>query len=142
MQRQAQHLYEFGPFRLDPRERLLLRDGAPVALTPKCFDILVALVQNSGHLLEKDELLKEVWPGQFVEEGNLSFNISTLRKALGEGSAEHPYIETVPKRGYRFVGGVREVRDENANPIPEHTAADAVSDDGADAQARVNSFAV
>ena len=81
----TKHLYEFGPFRLDPAERLLLRDGQPVALTPKCFDLLVVLVEDNGHLLEKGELLKRLWPDQFVEEANLSFNISSLRKALGEG---------------------------------------------------------
>ena len=102
------HLYKFGPFRLDPAERQLIRDGEPVALTPKCFDLLVVLVENSGHLLEKEKLLTTLWPDHFVEESNLSFNISTLRKALGEGQNGQQYIETVSKKGFRFVGRVEE----------------------------------
>src|SRR2546423_9163509 len=102
----AKHSYAFGLFRLDPAERRLLCDDRPVALTPKCFDLLVALVENSGHLLEKEELLRRLWPEQFVEESNLSFNISALRKALGEGRNGARYIETVPKKGFRFVAQV------------------------------------
>ncbi len=71
----AKRLYDFGPFRLDPAERRLLRHDQPVALTPKCFDLLVMLVENNGHLLRKEELLQRLWPDQFVEEANLSFNI-------------------------------------------------------------------
>ena len=82
MVRQATHIYEFGPFRLIPEERQLLRDSQPVQLTPKCFDLLVVLVENSGHLIGKDELLKRLWPDSFVEEANLSVNISALRRAL------------------------------------------------------------
>ena len=102
------NVYEFGPFRLDPTEGLLLRDGTPVPLMPKTFELLRVLVENRGRLLQKDELMKLVWPESFVEEGNLSHHVFTLRKALGEdkGSA---YIETVPKRGYRFIAPVREV---------------------------------
>ncbi len=102
----ATQRYEFGPFCLDPAERRLLRDGEPVALTPKSFDLLVALVENSGHLLEKGALLERVWPGQFVEESSLTFNISELRKALGDGPG-NPLIETVRKKGFRFVAAVR-----------------------------------
>ncbi|MBL8187496.1 MAG: winged helix-turn-helix domain-containing protein [Acidobacteria bacterium] len=102
------HFYEFGPFRLTPADRLLLRDGQPVPLAPKLFDILVVLVERRGHLLSKDELMRAVWPDAFVEEGNLTRNVSTLRKALGEGENEQHYIETVPKHGYRFVAEVRE----------------------------------
>jgi TolB-like protein/DNA-binding winged helix-turn-helix (wHTH) protein/tetratricopeptide (TPR) repeat protein len=98
-------LYEFGPFRLDPAERKLLRDNEIVTLTPKAFDTLLLLVRNSGHLLEKDELINMLWPETFVEEGSLSNNIFLLRKALGEDPA---FIETVPRRGYRFVGAVRQ----------------------------------
>jgi TolB-like protein/DNA-binding winged helix-turn-helix (wHTH) protein/Flp pilus assembly protein TadD len=97
-------LYEFGPFRLEPAERSLLRNNERLVLTPKAFDTLVLLVRNSGHLLGKDELIRTLWPDSFVEEGNLSNNIFVLRKALGE---DPPYIETIPKRGYRFVGEVR-----------------------------------
>jgi DNA-binding winged helix-turn-helix (wHTH) protein len=98
-------LYEFGPFRLEPAERKLLRGDEDVILTPKAFDTLVLLVRNNGHLLDKDKLLRTLWPDSFVEEGNLSNNISLLRKALGDDSE---YIETVPKQGYRFVGAVRQ----------------------------------
>ena len=99
-------IYEFGPFRLEPNERKLLRGNEIVELTPKAFDTLLILVRNSGHLLEKDELISRVWPETFVEEGSLSNNIFLLRKALGEETA---FIETVPKRGYRFVAGVRQL---------------------------------
>ena len=109
MSQPINHLYEFGRFRLDAAERLLLRDGEAVQLTPKAFDLLLVLVQNHGHLLEKDELLKRVWPDSFVEEANLSYNVSLIRKALGEGENGQRYIETVPKRGYRFVAGVQKV---------------------------------
>lgn len=111
----ANRLYEFGPFRLDPEERRLLRGDQPVALTPKCFDLLVVLVENGGHLLGKEELLERLWSGQFVEEVNLSFNISSLRKALGEGQNGQRYIETIPKRGYRFVADIGLVRDQAAS---------------------------
>jgi TolB-like protein/DNA-binding winged helix-turn-helix (wHTH) protein/Tfp pilus assembly protein PilF len=105
----TKHFFEFGPFRLDPAEKVLLADGRPAPLTPKAFETLLALVENSGHILEKDELLKRVWPDTFVEEGTLVQNIATLRKALGEGPDHRPYIETVPRRGYRFSGTVRRV---------------------------------
>jgi DNA-binding winged helix-turn-helix (wHTH) protein/pimeloyl-ACP methyl ester carboxylesterase len=97
--------YLFGDFRLDADEGVLLRDGEPVPLTPKAFDTLVALVEQSGHVLGKDELMRRVWPEQFVEENNLSQNISLLRKAL-QGAGASGYIETVPRRGYRFVAPV------------------------------------
>jgi DNA-binding response OmpR family regulator len=80
----AGHFYEFGPFRLDPVERLLLRQDTPVMLTPKVFDILLLLVRNGGRALEKEDFMREIWPDSFVEEGNLNRNISTLRKALGD----------------------------------------------------------
>jgi DNA-binding winged helix-turn-helix (wHTH) protein/Tol biopolymer transport system component len=102
----AAELYEFGHFRLEPAERKLSRNNEPVVLTPKAFDTLVLLVRNSGHLLEKDELIRSLWPDSFVEEGNLSNSIFVLRKALGE---DHQYIETIPRRGYRFVGAVRQL---------------------------------
>ncbi len=102
------HFYEFGPFRLDPAERLLLRGSAPVTLTPKVFDVLLMLVRNSGRALEKEAFMQEIWPDSFVEEGSLNRNISTLRKALGDGQDGQRFIETIPKRGYRFVAEVRE----------------------------------
>jgi TolB-like protein/Flp pilus assembly protein TadD len=103
------HFYEFGPFRLDPAERLLLRQNVPVSLTPKVFDILMMFVRNSGRALEKEAFLREIWPDSFVEEGSLNRNVSTLRKALGGGEGGSRFIETIPKHGYRFVAEVREV---------------------------------
>src|SRR5262249_858612 len=85
-----------------------------VPLTPKAFDLLLALVERHGRLLEKDELLKKVWPDTFVEEANLASNISQLRKALGDGENGQRYIETAPKRGYRFVADVKKVADDCA----------------------------
>ncbi len=106
MNRLTEYSYEFGPFRLDASERLLLHDGEIVPLSPKAFDMLVALVENSGHLLEKKELMQRLWPNTFVEEGSLAQNISLLRKALDENESQK-FIETVPRRGYRFVATVR-----------------------------------
>ena len=102
--------YAFGPFQLLPNERLLLRDGRPVALTPKVFDTLLVLVENSGRLLKKDELMKLIWPHATVEEGNLSQNIFVLRKTLGENPPAERYIVTIPLQGYRFIAPVREFR--------------------------------
>jgi DNA-binding winged helix-turn-helix (wHTH) protein/Tol biopolymer transport system component len=104
--RNKHEIYEFGPFRLEPEERQLLRGGEAVTLTSKVFDMLVMLVRNNGHLLDKDEMIRSLWPDSFVEEGNLSNNIFVLRKALGN---DHEYIETVPRRGYRFVGAARQL---------------------------------
>jgi len=104
----SQHFYEFGRFRIDAGERVLLRDQEVVPLTPKVFEILLVLVQNSGQVISKDGLMKKVWPDSFVEEGNLTQNISLLRKALGEGQNGNQYIETVARRGYRFVAPVHE----------------------------------
>src|SRR5262249_8002301 len=117
MNNRPQRGYEFGPFRLNTAEHSLLREGQPVPLAPKVFDLLAVLVRNSGHLVEKEELLREVWPESFVEEGNLNRNVSILRKALGEGSAGESYIETVPKRGYRFVAKVKTVTGDGFEPI-------------------------
>lgn len=110
-------VYEFGHFRLDTAERFLLRDGEAVPLSPKAFDLLLVLVERSGHLLEKEELLKLVWPDAFVEEANLSYNISLIRKALSHGANGQKFIETIPKRGYRFVVSVKEVKGESVAPI-------------------------
>jgi DNA-binding winged helix-turn-helix (wHTH) protein/TolB-like protein/Flp pilus assembly protein TadD len=104
-------LYEFGKYRLDPAEHLLVCEGKAVALTPKAFEILCVFAQNSGRLLSKDELMKRVWPNSFVEEANLSVNISALRRALGDSPDGQELIATVPKMGYRFVIPVREIRD-------------------------------
>ena len=119
--RQRKRFYEFGPFRMDPVKRLLLRDGEPVSLTPKAFEILLALVENRGEVLVKEELIQSIWPDTVVEEGNLNRNISTLRKVLGESPNDHRYIVTVPGRGYRFVADVRGVWDENGRPAGQET---------------------
>src|SRR5262245_23710168 len=99
-------VFEFGNFILAPRERLLLRGGEPVPLTPKAFDLLVVLVNRSGHLVTKGDLLREVWPDTLVEEVNLTVNISALRKVLDWNRKEAGMIQTVPTHGYRFVGAV------------------------------------
>jgi DNA-binding winged helix-turn-helix (wHTH) protein/TolB-like protein len=99
--------YEFGPFHLDPSERQLTRAGQVMPLTPKVFDTLLLFVENSNLLLTKDEMIRRLWPDSFVEEGNLAQNVSMLRRALGEQPNGKPYIETVPKRGYRFAVEVR-----------------------------------
>ncbi len=100
--------YEFGPFLLAPAEKRLLHDGKVVPLAPKAFDTLVLLVRNQGRLIEKDELLRTLWPHSIVEEVALAHNVSQLRKALGDTAEEPKFIQTVPKRGYRFIAAVRE----------------------------------
>jgi DNA-binding winged helix-turn-helix (wHTH) protein/TolB-like protein/Flp pilus assembly protein TadD len=102
------HYYDFGPFRVNVTERLLQRDGEIVSLTPKVFDTLLVLVENNGHVVEKNELMQQLWPDSFVEESSLTQNVSLLRRALSEGAPDVNYIETIPKRGYRFVAEVRE----------------------------------
>lgn len=108
MNQRALHFYEFGPFRLNVTERLLQRGIEPVPLTPKVFDTLLVLVENNGHVLEKNELMQQLWPDSFVEESSLTQNISLIRRALSEGDTECSYIETIPKRGYRFNAVVHE----------------------------------
>ena len=98
--------YHFGPFELDPGERLLRRDGHVVPLTPKAFDLLVYLVEHHGRLVEKSTLMSALWPNTIVEEANLAFQISALRKVLEGGGNGDSLIQTVPTRGYRFVGAV------------------------------------
>ena len=120
MNEETRRIYEFGAFRLDPRARLLLRDGQPVALTPKVFDTLLLMVQHHGQLLEKEQLMQALWAHSFVEESNLTYNISTLRKALGEKAARQPFIVTVPGHGYRFVAEVRVVTLKGAAEAESH----------------------
>lgn len=109
MDKAVKYLYEFGPFVLDPSERLLHHGAARMELPPRAFDTLQVLVENNGHLLEKDVLMRTVWGDTVVEENNLSQVVYLLRKALRDGEDGTRYIETVPKRGYRFVAGVREI---------------------------------
>ncbi len=119
MSEERPRLYEFGPFRLHVEERRLLRDGTVLTLAPRVFDLLCVLVTEHGRLLEKEELLKALWPESFVEEANLNVNVSALRRALGDVASDPTYIETVPKRGYRFIAPVREVASEPAETVVE-----------------------
>ena len=105
--RPGRRFYLFDGFRVDAQERLLFKEDREIPLTPKVFDTLLVLLENSGHVLTKKELMQQVWPDSFVEENNLAQNISILRKALGEGKEGEQYIQTVPKRGYRFLVDVR-----------------------------------
>jgi len=98
MDKRQAHLYHFGPFSIDVTERTLLRDGKPVSLTPKVFDTLLVLVQEKGHLVEKNDLMNRLWPDTVVEESNLTQNIAVIRKVLGDRTNESRYIETVHKR--------------------------------------------
>lgn len=107
MNRPGRRFYLFDAFRVDVNERILFKDNREVPLTPKVFDTLLVLLENSSHVMTKKELMQQVWPDSFVEENNLAQNISILRKALGVTKEGEHYIQTVPKRGYRFVGDVR-----------------------------------
>src|SRR6266404_1394057 len=106
MNGKEKHSYQFKSFRLDVGERQLLNNNKPVPLTPKAFDVLAFLVERSGHLVEKDELMQTVWTDSFVEEANVARIVHTLRKVLGEDENGNKYIETVAKKGYRFVAEV------------------------------------
>lgn len=115
----SNQIFDFGSYRLDVRERLLLKDGAPVLLTPKAFEILCVLVLRAGHLVTNEELLAEVWRDSFVEESSIARNVYLLRKALGEEAEGQSYIQTVPRQGYRFVG---EVKNRGAEIEPSETS--------------------
>ncbi len=110
MPKQTRHIYEFAPYRLDPVERMLWKGETPVALTPKAFDTLVVLVENNRHVMTKEELLETIWPDTYVEETNLAQHVSMLRRVLGEKPDGGQFIETVPKRGYRFVATVKKTK--------------------------------
>jgi TolB-like protein/DNA-binding winged helix-turn-helix (wHTH) protein/Tfp pilus assembly protein PilF len=147
MELKERHLYEFGPFRLEPAEHLLLRNGQAIPLAPKVFDTLLVLVQNSGHLVDKDELLRRVWPDTFVEEGNLTKNIFALRKILEGGRKGEKLIETIPKLGYRFVAPVKELREPALVGLKEDLASrvvtssvEAARDQGASRRSRLASW--
>ncbi|MFN7930650.1 MAG: tetratricopeptide repeat protein [Blastocatellia bacterium] len=114
MSKQIHHLYEFDNFRLNVTERLLQHRGEDVSLPPKAFDLLLALVARHGQVVTKEELLNEIWPDSFVEETNLKVYVSTLRKVLSEGAEGTKFIETLPRRGYRFIGDITEVLPEPA----------------------------
>ncbi|MBL8189011.1 MAG: alpha/beta fold hydrolase [Acidobacteria bacterium] len=110
MPKEVRFVYEFGPFRLDPAERMILRGDQVLSLTPKALDTLIVLVEHSRHIVTKEELMNRVWPDIYVEETNLAQHISMLRKVLGEREDGGQYIETVPKRGYRFVVPVKKIK--------------------------------
>ncbi|HEY9286020.1 MAG TPA: winged helix-turn-helix domain-containing protein [Pyrinomonadaceae bacterium] len=126
MTEQAQEVYEFDPFHLDAARRLLLRNSRPVRLTAKAFDVLLLLVRQAGEVVAKETFMRAVWPDSFVEDSNLTVSISVLRKALGDSYGEPKYIETVSRRGYRFVARVRRVLD--AGLPPQSTLVTAAGD--------------
>src|SRR5215831_14437390 len=113
-------LFEFGPFVLDPAKHQLLRDGEAVPLTPKTFDLLRVLVENHDRMLSKEELIKTLWPDSYVDQSNLTQQISMIRRALGESAGESRFVTTVPARGYRFTAAVtrRSGCQSEAGPAP------------------------
>ena len=120
------HIFQFGPYQLNADEKLLLRDGEEVPVKPKVVDTLIVLIRNRGHVVSKAELLQTLWPDSFVEESNLTHNISLLRKVLEEKESGQNYIQTVPKRGYRFVAEVEEsfkqIEDTSATGVATNVA--------------------
>src|SRR5262245_56579184 len=102
-------IYEFGGFRLEQAQQRLLYRGEPVALKPKILDLLLFLIQSRGQLVAKDDLMREIWPDTIVEENNITVSMSILRKTLGENRDKPQFIQTVPRRGYRFVAQVIEI---------------------------------
>ena len=136
MDKKEKCVYQFGPFRLDSAEHLLVCGGQRVYLTPKDFEILLLLIKNRGHILEKEELMKEVWPDAFVEEGNLNRHISTIRKNLSEHHGKREYIETIPRRGYRFIAHVQDLRDEDTRAMGNERAGALVRANEANARTR------
>src|SRR5262245_18531827 len=103
------HFYRFGDFTLDVDQKVLLRQGKPLLLAPKILEALLTLVQNGGRIVDKEELMTRLWPDTFVEESNLTYSIVQLRKTLGDDARRPRYIETIPKRGYRFIADVEEI---------------------------------
>src|SRR5215207_6130964 len=121
-------IYEFGPFRVDALRRVLLREGHQVRLPAKAFEILLVLLEENGRVVGKDELMRRVWPDVAVEENNLTVNVSSLRKSLGESPQDRRYLLTVPGHGYRFVAGVRQdagqaTRGSDKAPVHQSAAA-------------------
>lgn len=111
---EKQPVYQFGEFRLDPSQKILLRDGQHVHLELKSFLVLLALVEAQGRVLGKNELMKKIWPETFVEEGSLTKNISRLRKVLSKGNESADFIETIAKVGYRFIAPLIRIEDAKA----------------------------
>src|SRR5262245_20544534 len=128
MSASPKHLYQFGVFAVDTDQRVLLREGKPQPLAPKIFETLLILVENNGRIVAKDELMNRLWPDSFVEEANLTFNIQQIRKCLGDNARKPLYVETIARRGYRFIADVKtyfpdsESRDEAAERAIRHDA--------------------
>src|ERR1700678_2338839 len=125
---ERKQFYEFGPFRIDPDKGLLLRDDQLIPLQPKAFETLLVLVQNSGTVVLKNDLMKTLWPDSFVEESNLTQHIFVLRKTLGETAGENRYIATIPGRGYRFAEKVRLVPEHEEIVVESHSVTRVVID--------------
>lgn len=141
MLEQKQVIYGFDNYRLDVRNRELLRDGKPVALPGKAFDMLVLLVENRGRLIQKDELFSRVWPDQIVEESNLTVQVSAIRKALGERKEHTNYILTVPGHGYRFTGNLISLDAEEEEVVIERHAISRLTVETESADAAENTLA-
>lgn len=135
MSSSSRSVFEFGPFRLEPAESRLTKAGVPVHVTPKALELLVVLVVRHGRLMTKEELVAEVWPDTFVEEGNLAVNMTRLRQALNDDTG-HSYVETVPKRGYRFTATVLEIPYAEPPPAPSAAAGASASEASAAPDAR------
>jgi Tol biopolymer transport system component/DNA-binding winged helix-turn-helix (wHTH) protein len=125
---EPKRFYEFGPFRINTADRLLLRGNEVVPLTPKAYETLLALVESRGRVLEKEALMKTLWPNTFVEEGSLSQNVSLLRRALGESEGGQAYIQTIPRRGYRFAADIQEIPQELADLAAEAHSGSIIED--------------
>src|ERR1017187_8016865 len=123
MEPQGGDAFEFGAFRFDPAERVLYRGPERVPLSPKVADTLFVLLTHHGRVVEKNELIQLVWPDTFVEEGGLTRNISALRKALGDDAEGSRHIETIPKRGYRFVAPIGKTATQPSRPGIRYTIA-------------------
>src|SRR4026207_547972 len=109
------HILQFKDFTINTAEKVLLREGMPVALAPKVFETLLVLIENAGRIVLKEELMKHLWPDTFVEEANLTFNIQQLRKSLGDNARSPIYIQTIARRGYRFIAAVEPLSSDAPN---------------------------
>src|SRR6476660_10490544 len=124
MTKQVKHIYEFGPFHLDATEHVLRKNGQEIVLTPKPYEVLLILIENSGHIVEREAIMKKCWPNTSVEDSNITQHISDLREILREGGDSYEYIETIPRRGYRFTATVKEIvgglenYNSTRNPVP------------------------
>src|SRR5215217_2257942 len=108
------HIHRFSDFTIDIEQKVLLRDGKAIPLAPKVFETLLALIENPGRIVLKEELMKRLWPDTFVEEANLTFNIQQLRKSLGDNARSPIYIQTIARRGYRFIAAIEPVSSDNS----------------------------